>query len=132
MLSVAVFNHFQRLRHDDNMAARRKEREEAARVDAAEVGSEPEGGQSSTQYQDQVPYPPTGDARKLMSDRSRFTRSLFEEENRLGTYQMSIPRSFSSKSRYKKGCPERSALMQLQSIAMTSAVLFPFSCLAWA
>ena len=75
---MAVYNHYQRLRHEDNLAAARKEREEGARVDAAEVEQPAE----AVLHPDHLPYPPTSDLRKVMADRQRFTRSLFDEETR--------------------------------------------------
>lgn len=74
---MAVYNHYQRLRHEDSLSAARKEREEGARVDAAEVPP----GQEGVLHPDQLPYPPSSDLRKVMADRQRFTRSLFDEES---------------------------------------------------
>lgn len=78
---MAVYNHYQRLRHEDNLAAARKEREEGPRPET------PEGEQQPTEavlHPDHLPYPPTSDLRKVMADRQRFTRSLFDEDTRLG------------------------------------------------
>ena len=78
VLSVAVYNHYQRLRHEDSLTAARKEREEGTRVDATEV----EQGQEAVLHPDHLPYPPSSELRKVMADRQRFTRSLFDEESR--------------------------------------------------
>lgn len=78
VLSVAVYNHYQRLRHEDSLAAARKEREEVARGDVGEG----EPAAEAVLHPDHLPYPPTSDLRKVMADRQRFTRSLFDEDTR--------------------------------------------------
>ena len=76
VLAVAVYNHYQRLKHEDSMAQLRRERDFANK----EEGGFDEGDleQRAPKHSDphSTPWPPSPDALNLMNDRP-VTRSLF-------------------------------------------------------
>jgi hypothetical protein len=95
VLAVAVYNHYQRLKHEDAMTQIRKEREAAARADS--LDDYPDPHHRSLKHPDHTPYPPSQDTLNLMSDRQPFTRNLFGAHGSYeARYAISSPSNFNS------------------------------------
>jgi ATP-dependent Clp protease ATP-binding subunit ClpX len=76
VLAVAVYNHYQRLKHEDGMAQLRRERDAATRSEFDDLVDPEQQVPKHTDHHHRTPYPPSQDAINLMSDRPFYTRNM--------------------------------------------------------
>ena len=70
MLSIAVYNHYQRIQHEEDLAIARMEQETQALKRQQPPNPDGTGGSPSAHAQP-LPYPPSNDAVRMMAEARR-------------------------------------------------------------